>query len=39
MSDLIENWKKKGKIKEHFPRTLKFLDSLEKESANLIPDR
>ena len=39
MSDLIENWKEKGKIKELFPRTLKVLDSLEKESANLIPDR
>ena len=37
MSDLIENWKEKGKIKELFPRTLKVLDSLEKESANLIP--
>ena len=39
MSDLIENWRKKGKIKELFPRTLKVLVSLEKESANLIPDR
>ena len=39
MSDLIENWKEKGKIKELFPCTLKVLDSLEKESANLIPDR
>ena len=39
MSDLIENWKEKGKIKELFPRTLKVLDSLEKEFANLIPDR
>ena len=39
MSDLIENCKEKGKIKELFPRTLKVLDSLEKESANLIPDR
>ena len=39
MSDLIENWKEKGKIKELFPRALKVLDSLEKESANLIPDR
>ena len=37
MSDLIENWKEKGKIKDLFPRTLKVLDSLEKESANLIP--
>ena len=37
MSDLIENCKEKGKIKELFPRTLKVLDSLEKESANLIP--
>ena len=36
MSDLIENCKEKGKIKELFPRTLKVLDSLEKESANLI---
>ena len=39
MSDLIENWKEKGKIKELFPCTLKVLDSLEKEFANLIPDR
>ena len=39
MSDLIENWKEKGKIKELFPRALKVLYSLEKESANLIPDR
>ena len=39
MSDLIENWKEKGKIEELFPRTLKVLDSLEKESGNLIPDR
>ena len=39
MSDLIENWKEKGKIKELFPGTLKVLDSLEKESANLIPDQ
>ena len=39
MSDLIENWKEKGKIKELFPGTLKVLVSLEKESANLIPDR
>ena len=39
MSGLIENWKEKGKIKVLFPRTLKVLDSLEKESANLIPDR
>ena len=39
MSDLIENWKEKGKIKELFPRILKVLYSLEKESANLIPDR
>ena len=39
MSDLIENWKEKGKIKELFPRTLKVLDSLKKESANLIPDQ
>ena len=38
MSDLIENWKEKGKIKELFPCTLKVLDSLEKEFANLIPD-
>ena len=38
MSDLIENWKEKGKIKELFPLTLKALDSLEKESANLIPN-
>ena len=39
MSDLIENWKEKGKIKELFPWTLKVLDSLKKESTNLIPDR
>ena len=39
MSDLIENWKEKGKIKELFPRTLKVLDSLEKESVNLIPNQ
>ena len=39
MSDLIENWKEKGKIKELFPRTLKVLDSLEKEAANLILDQ
>ena len=38
MSDLIENWKEKGKIKELFPWTLKVLDSLKKESTNLIPD-
>ena len=39
MSDLIENWKEKGKIKELFPCTLKVLDSLEKEAANLIPNQ
>ena len=39
LSDLLENWKEKGKIKELFPRTLKVLDSLKKESANLIPDQ
>ena len=39
MSDLIGNWKERGKIKELFPRTLKVLDSLEKESANLIPNQ
>ena len=38
MSDLIENWKEEGKIKELFPHILKVLDSLKKESANLIPD-
>ena len=38
MSDLIENWKEKRKIKELFLCTLKVLDSLEKESANLIPN-
>ena len=39
MSDLTENWNKKGKIKELFPHTLKILDSLQKESANLIPNQ
>ena len=34
MSDLIDNWKEKGKIKELFPCTLKVLDSLKKEIAN-----
>ena len=37
VSDLIENWKEKEKSKNFFPHTLNVLDSLEKESANLIP--
>ena len=35
MSDLIENWKEKGKIKELFPRTLKVLDSLKKKNLQI----